>query len=304
MSEETLEQIYSNLDNEEKTKKFNNEKKINKYDSYFEMTEKLSGQKSQFIENILVNKELISRKFYDKNKEIKYFEIFKNAKFNLLGITPNITFIHLYEPKEEKGYNENNCIGFRYYKNGSNNSNPIYFTLIKKYDSKYYILEKNESIKDINGKIFSDNELNCFSIIQNIIIQKYKNKTKYDISYGDTFPEIIGYCYGLISLNKFKQFKCIEPLIPELFNDSSLVENIPDKFEKDIAYIEPLIYDGHISIIISTEIKNLRYNITIDMSHYHINKLNINTIIFPKTIIQNNIKYPKNPIQRYSSCSL
>ena len=69
-------------------------------------------------------------------------------------------------------------------------SDSQFFTLIKRYDSKYYILEKNKIIKDINGKIFYNSDLDCFSIISYIINQKYRNKNV--IMNGETFPEIIG----------------------------------------------------------------------------------------------------------------
>ena len=76
----------------------------------------------------------------------------------------------------------------RYYTNEQKASDSQFFTLIKRYDSKYYILEKNKIIKDINGKIFYNSDLDCFSIISYIIKQKYRNKNM--IMNGETFPEI------------------------------------------------------------------------------------------------------------------
>ena len=75
-------------------------------------------------------------------------------------------------------------------------------------------------MKDINNKLFFDNDLDCFSIINNSIIQKYRNKN--NSVYGETFPELIGYCYGLKTLNKAlnKNLIFIEPLIPKF---SSLI---------------------------------------------------------------------------------
>ena len=40
------------------------------------------------------------------------------------------------------------------------------------------------------------------------------------------------------------------------------------------------------------------------MSKYHSNSENLNKIIFPKSIINNNNRYPKISIQYYSSCCL
>ena len=71
-----------------------------------------------------------------------------------MGISPNITFIHAYEPKLDNKYDENHFIGFRYYEEELNVPNSNYFTLLKRYESKYFILEKNEIIKDINGEKF------------------------------------------------------------------------------------------------------------------------------------------------------
>ena len=85
-------------------------------------------------------------------------------------------------------------------KKGPNEFDSDYFTLINKYDLKYYILEKNEKIKDINNDSFFNQKLNCFDIIDNVIKKKYKNQNI--IMIGETFPEKIGYCYGLISLQK------------------------------------------------------------------------------------------------------
>ena len=101
----------------EKEDKQNNISEIheeNKYDIYFEGTEKLSD-KAKYIEDIVFDDKNIGRKYYSVNKEIKYIEIFSNKKFNLLRISQNITFLHLYDKNEEKEYNENKFIGFRYY---------------------------------------------------------------------------------------------------------------------------------------------------------------------------------------------
>ena len=157
-------------------------------------------------------------------------------------------------------------------------------------------------MKDIYEQGFYNPNLNCFSIINNIIIDKYK--TQNGILNGETFPEIIGYCYGLNSLKKFKKFICIEPLVPDVLNPETLEENIPNDLEENITYLEPLIYDGHISLIIFTKIENLRFNIILDMSKFHSNSKNLHKFIFPRSIIIQNFKFPDKPIQKYSSCCL
>ena len=234
--EEYIESFLSIFESKEKEDDISEFHEENKYDIYFEGSEKLSD-KAKYIEDIIIiGQKIIGRKYFDIKKEIKYIEILTNSKFDLLGISRNITFLYLYDKNEKKEYNENKFIGFRYYDIGPNQSNSKYFTLINRFNAKFHILEKDESIKDINKNNFYDKELNCFSIINNIIIQKYKNKNH--IMNGETFPEIIGYCYSLISLNKIKNFIFLEPLIPEPLNPNTLTENI-SVFDKSTTYTEP-----------------------------------------------------------------
>ena len=300
--EEEFEEFFQS-DNEKTIKNKSFDRNENNYDKYFENTEKIS-QSPKYIRNFLINDIIVGRKFYDIEDKVKYIEIFKNDKFDLLGISPNITFLHLYEPNESKEYNENKFIGFRYYDGEPKQQISKYFTLINCYDSKYYILEKNQTMKDINNKLFFDNDLDCFSIINNSIIQKYRNKN--NSVYGETFPELIGYCYGLKTLNKAlnKNLIFIEPLIPQIFKPDTLEEDILDNIEDNMTYIEPLIYNGHISLIIFAGKKNKRINIILDMSRYHTSTSKLSNIIFPKSIIDKYSIYPENPIQNYSSCCL
>ena len=303
IGEDELEKFFhpSKDENEEASKNIITLNKKNKFDDYFEMTEKISTN-SKYIQDFKNGEKLIGRKYLDKDNNIKYIEIFKNKKYDILGISQNITFLHLYEPNEDKKYNENKFIGFRYYENGPNHPNSKYFTLINRYDSKYYILEKNIIIKDINGELFFDKEIDCFSIIQKIITEKYKNIN--NSIFGETFPEIIGYCYGLKSLNKAKNFNFIEPLIPEPFKPETLIEDISTTLKDNITYVEPVIYNGHISLILFTVRENKRYNIILDMSRYHSNTTHLNKLIFPKSIINKAFVYPEKPIQKFSSCCL
>ena len=157
--------------NFEKDKSYNQSsatQKENLYDKYFEKTEKISSN-PKYIKKFLKVENIIGRKFLDEFNEIKYLEIFKNPKLELLGISSNITFLHLYDPKLVDGYDKNKIIGFRYYEKGPQDSKSQYFTLINRFDTKYYILEKNDTMKDINNQSFLDKELNCFNIIDNII---------------------------------------------------------------------------------------------------------------------------------------
>ena len=96
-------------------------------------------------------------------------EIYNNAKMNVLGISSNITFLHSYSNNEKQNYNPNEFIGFRYYKDGAKKTGK-FFTIIKKNYSKYFILEKNETVRDIENKSFYDESLNCYEIIRSIFI--------------------------------------------------------------------------------------------------------------------------------------
>ena len=299
--EEEFDKLFLSLFREEPQTNITYPIKENKFDTYFEMTEKISSE-NKYIQDLTFEGEKIGRKYLGNNKEIKYIEVFKNKKFNILGISPKITFLHLYESKEEKQYNENKFIGFKYYDKGPDVVDSKYFTLVNRYDSKYFILEKNASLRDINNELFFDKELNCFSIIQNIITQKYINEN--NSIYGETFPEIIGYCYALKSLNKFNNFVFIEPLIPEPFKPETIKEDVPSNLDDNITYVEPFIYNDHISLILFTEKKGTRLNIILDMSRHHTNTTLLNDLIFPKAFINHAFIYPKKSIQNYSSCCL
>ena len=269
---------------------------------YFEGTVRYTDIKnSEYIKSINDKGEEIGRIFLDKNKKEKYVEIFYNAKMNVLGISSNITFLHSFSNNEKQNYNPNEFIGFRYYINGLKKSGK-FFTLIKKNYSKYFILEKNEAVKDMDNKPFYDENLNCYEIIRSIFITKFKSKIIGD--FGETFPEIIGFCMSLVTLNH-KYFKFVEPLIANINTKNSIMDSIPEKINDEYIYIEQFIYDGHVSLIISSKAKdNARYNIILDMSHYHFKKEIPDLIFLPKSLKEKNIIYPQKPIQEYSSCCL
>ena len=274
-------------------------------EKFFEGSENASKiEDSKYIENIYdKNNKIIGRKFVDRNNEIKYFELFENDKMKVLGISSNITFIHSYSKYKDNFYNPNEFIGFRYYNNGVNSIESKFFTLIKKNNLKYFILEKNNYIKDINNLEFYDENLDCFEIINKIIFEKYRDKIIGEN--GEIFPEIIGYSYALASKNKINKFRFVEPLIANLNMKNSISDSIPEIIENNNVYLEPFLYDGHISLIISSCVKNERFNIILDMSHHHFSNEEQKLVFLPKTLkTDNNIIYPKYQIQLYSSCCL
>lgn len=256
-----------------------------------------------YISFILGKDSINGKIFLDYNKKEKYIEIFHNRKMDVLGISPNITFIHQYSINEKDHYNPSKFIGFRYYENGPLKEGK-FFTLIKINNYKYFILEKNKLIKDINNKLFYDENLDCLKIIKKIIYDKHK--TSLIGSNGDLFPELIGFCYALCASEKIKNFIFVEPLISDINVKDCLKDNIPEIIEDNNIYIEPFIFDGHVSLILSVNVKfkENRYNIILDMSSYHFENEVPNFFFLPKSLTIRNVIYPKSSIQAYSSCCL
>ena len=243
------------------------------------------------------------RAFYKSGKPA-YFEIFEEPRTKIMGFSKKISLIYAPLENDTDKYDKRKCIGFRFYEK-INFEKCNYFTLVVKYDKKFFILEKDKTILDFDGKTFYDENLNCYSVMRNIIFEKYKN----DIvtPRGEVFPEIFGFIYSLISLGKSKGFKVVEPLILDPLNKESLIEQLPEILEENIGYIEPIIFDNHISV---TLIKKGPYkdrertNAVIDMSRYHVEENISDNTLFPEELNLNNYPYPDFSIQKGNSCGL
>ncbi len=269
------------------------------YNDYFQETAKLWKEydsKIKLIENINSG-----RKYYKKDKPA-YFEIFEEPRTKVIGISEKISFLYAPLEKDNANYDKNKCIGFRYYEI-SNSKRCNYFTLVNKYNNRFFILEKDKNILDFKGASFYDEKLNCYSVMRNIVIEKYKKEI--GTPKVDSLPEIIGFCYSLISLGKFRGFTAIEPLILVPLNDESRIERLPQTLEEKIGYIEPIMFDNHISVALikKSNIKN-RVNIILDMSRYHIEENLSDNTVFPEELFLNNYTYPKFSIQKGNSCGL
>ena len=269
------------------------------YNDYFQETAKLwkeYNSKIKLIENIE-----FGRKFFNKDK-LAYFEIFEEPRTNVIGISKKISFLYAPLEKDNDNYDNKKCIGFRYYET-NNNERCNYFTLVNKYDNRFFILEKDKNILDFEGISFYDEKLNCYSIMKNIVFEKYKKEIV--TPKGDLLPEIIGFSYSLISLGKFKGFQAVEPLILVPLNEESRLERLPQKLEEKIGYIEPIIFDNHVSIALikKSNFKN-RVNIILDMSRYHIEENLLDNTVFPEELYHNNYTYPKYSVQKGNSCGL
>ena len=82
--------------------------------------------------------------------------------------------------------------------------------------------------------------------MRNIIFENYKNEIV--TPRGEVFLEIFGFIYSLISLGKFKGFKVVEPLILDPLNQESRIGKLHEELVENIGYIEPIIFDNHISV--------------------------------------------------------
>ena len=99
---------------------------------------------------------------------------------------------------------------------------------------------------------------------------------------------------ALVTFNN-KYFKFVEPLIANINTKNCIMDSIPEKINGEYIYIEQFIYEGHVSLIISSKAKdNARYNIILDMSHYNFNKGVPDLIFLPKFLKEKNIIYPRN----------
>lgn len=274
-------------------------------DKYINKTEILWQKKHNYIKEYYCDKNLLGRIFLKEDGSPSYFEIFEDKRFCVLGMSKKITILYPPDETNSSKYNKNDIIGFRYYQNKEIKNKCEYFTLIKKCNNRYYILEKNDKIKDIYDNPFYNKNLDCYKIINEIIYEKYIRREERSPN-GELFPELLGYSYAVLSKGKFKDFIPLEPFIPDLSIEESLKETFPEKNEKNIIFLEPILYGQHASLImIFFNEKNERNNIWIDMSTYHAHKNeSIDITIFPKSMRENLIIYPSYSIQKDNTCGL
>ena len=142
--------------------------------------------------------------------------------------------------------------------------NSLYFTLVLKDERKFEVLEKNSNILDVNNNSFINDKINCLNIMLKIIKNKFNNHIDYEFPH--TKIEILGFIYSAI-FEDFGDFKLIDPIIDE----NSLLEPIDNIIiNKDITYIEPILFNEHISIFFFSFNKYIRLNLLIDPSLYHV----------------------------------
>ena len=276
-------------------------------DKYIEKTEILWLKTPQnYIKDYIYKNKLLGRIFLNEDSSASYYEIFEDKRFMALGMSKRITILYSPDKINNSEYDKNNIIGFRYYQiEDIKNKKCKYFTLIKKYNNRYYILEKNDKMKDIYDSPFYNTDLDCYEIINNIIYEKYFKRDE-RFPNGELFPELVGYSYALLSKEQFKDLIPLEPFIPDISLEESFIEKLPEKIEKNIILLEPILYGQHASLLMITfDQKKERNNIWIDMSTYHAHKNeSIDITIFPKCMRNNLSIYPSYPIQKYNTCGL
>ena len=272
---------------------------FNFYGKYIAGTEKLWKKDDfNYIEKIINYGKVIGRK-YLVNKYISYLEIWEDKRLNVMGLSKKISLLVIPDEKSEDILNFKNCFGFRYYEK-NNIDKCEYFTLIKKGRKGYFILEKEGGIKDNDNELFYNEKLDCYSIMKNIVYEKYKDDRINNKSpNGELFSEIIGYTYSMIGLGQFKNYKILEPFIPYRMEPKSLIEEIPKNMDENIGYIEPILYDNHVSVLIIEKDKNnKRKNYLFDMSRHHLEKNIYDPTLFPNDMINDINVYPTISIQK------
>ncbi len=270
----------------------------NIYEYYFERTEQLYNHfnNSNLIELIIENTKIIGRKFKKKNGDISYNEIFIDSNvINFTQISENISL--LYPPE-----NKFDIIGYRFYEeNPKNLKETKYFTLVLKYDNKFEILEKNSKIKDNEDNFFIIKDLNCSQIIMTIIKNKFKSNINYTYPY--TIIEILGFIYSMINESS-NLFCLLEPFFPLIKYKNSFKEEFNESKIEEKIYIEPIIFNNHISTLIFYYKKGKRRNLLIDMSKEHYKLFEKNNEIFPEDMNNNLFSLISIPIQYNKTCSL
>ena len=277
------------------------------YNKYFEKTAPLKNKSKNnelIVDLIDETYNIIGHIFLKADKDIGYEEYFiwKDLEF-FSQLSKNISFI--FPPKE--GKNVEKLIGYRFYEEDPTKykDSQNYFTLVLKDQRKYDILEINSNIKDNNGNSFIDESLNCHKIMQKIIKNKFKDKIIYN--YPNTIIELLGFYYSLMynKVNQNKNIKFIEPFFPIINNKETMKEAINEKdiLNKKI-FIEPILFNKHISVLYFKYENNHRINLIFDPSLFHFNSITKDKAVFPKSMRTRLTIFPKFSCQNGPSCSI
>lgn len=268
------------------------------YKSYIEKTQPLitNIKDDKLIKYIRHENNIIGRKFIKKNGIEGYDEIFLDLNQKLLlNLCDQISF--LFPPSER---NLKKIIGIRYYYNNVINFKEGYFTLVIKSENKFEILEKTKEIYDYNGSFFYLEDLDCLEIINQIIFKKIRENLYY--IFPCSFVEIIGFIYAA-KQKHLDNCMIVDPYIPNPFNSETLVESNLE-IKENFIYLEPIIYNKHISLLLFIISDKKRKNFLIDFSNFHKNILKNDNYIFPIEMKTNLTIIPNYPIQFGETCGL
>ena len=248
------------------------------------------------------------RIFYkNKQNEVGYIEVFQNSSLSYVhDLNENISFLFEFNFNNNQKIDNNKCFGYRYY-----DSNNNYCTLLKSGDENednYFFLEK---LNDKDNE-FYDESLDCFQIIFYSIFSRYKKNEDMDnfdfqMILERPFYEILGFSYSVLykSNDKF-QFHKIHSI--NLIKDIDFTSHIKKDYVNAKLNIMPILFDGHISLLLFFDEKDKRNFILSDPSHVHSRfsgtSLAINPFIFSENIRKNLNLFPKIKIQAFNSCSL
>ena len=259
-------------------KKIEQNSKEKLYEKYFNYTLQLKDREknTKLIEDIVDNNLIVGRKYYNNKNILSYEERFISDKIKVfLQISRNITLI--FPPGVDT---MNGIIGYRFYNDEPTKitKDTSYFTLVLKSGRKFEILEKSSSIKDANNDSFINKNLKCIDIMIKIIKQKFDDNIIYQFPH--TKIEILGFIYSAM-LEDFNNFELIEPFFPSPFDEDSKIEKIDESSVKeDLIYIEPILFNEHISIFLISYKNKTRINLLIDPSLYHVDIIQKDIAIF------------------------
>ena len=252
------------------------------------------------------NEEIKERKriFYKKGGIVGYIEVFQNPKLVFANeFSDKISFLFECIDNEKLIIDQNKCLGFRYY-----NTKNEYCTLLKignKDIDDYQFLEKMENIPNA----FYDKDLDCFSIVYESIFSKYKKEKggfNKIIKEGPLY-EIMGFSYAILfKSNQFYRFH--RPQTIDIMNIKDFTSHIIPGNDDKILNIQPILFDGHISILFYVDKSGKRGFILSDPSHVHSQRIGkqsyIDGFIFPKNMRKMMQVFPPKKIQKFNSCFL
>ena len=204
------------------------------------------NQTNNFIKDIDDHeKKEHKRIFYKDNTNVGYIEVFQNPQLAFAYKTSSkISFLFECLDNKKLIIDQKKCFGFRYY-----NTKNEYCTLLKIGNEdidEYQFLEK---IKD-EENCFYDEKLDCFSIVYESIFSKYNKKKDalYSIIKEGPLYDVLGFSHAILFKNN-EYFKFHKPHTIDILDIKDFTNSTPISKKEKILNIQPLLFEGHISIL-------------------------------------------------------